>query len=80
MSPLLTTFYQRDSNYIIITQWIPQDDQIILFDHTKKLRERKQITESNVELRREKDNLLLVRKKSPGRSRSRSKSRSWMFT
>lgn len=71
---------ERDSNYIVIKQWIPEGDQTLLFDHTKKLRERKLITDSTVELRREKDNLLLVRKKSPGRSRSRSKSRSWMFT
>lgn len=71
---------ERDSNYIVIKQWIPEGDQIILFDHTKKLREKKMITDSTVELKRERDNLLLVRKKSPGRSRSRSKSRSWMFT
>lgn len=72
--------YQRDSNYIVIKQWIPEGDQIILFEHTKKLKERKMITDSTVELRREKDNLLLVRKKSPARSRSRSKSRSWILS
>lgn len=75
-----TSLYQRDTNYIIIKQWIPEGDQVVLFEHTKKLRERKMITDSTMELRREKDNLLLVRKKSPGRSRSRSKSRSWMLT
>ncbi|KAM0794610.1 hypothetical protein BDR22DRAFT_682712 [Usnea florida] len=68
----------RDTNYIIIKQWIPEGDQLILFEHTKKLKEKKLITD--VSLVREKDNLLLVRRKSPGRSRSRSKSRSWMFT
>ena len=73
-------YYQRDSNYIVIKQWIPEGDQIILFEHTKKLKERKMITDSTVELRREKDNLLLVRKKSPARSRSRSKSRSWILS
>ena len=76
----LTILYQRDSNYIVIKQWIPEADQLILFDHSKKLRERKMITDTTVELRREKDNLLLVRKKSPGRSRSRSKSRTWLLT
>ena len=80
MTLLLTILNQRDSNYIIIKQWIPEGDQLLLFEHTKKLRERKRIADSTVELRRERDNLLLVRKKSPGRSRSRSKSRSWMFT
>ena len=72
--------HQLDSNFIVIKQWINEDDRNFLFDHTKRLRERKMITDSTVELRREKDNLLLVRKKSPGRSRSRSKSRSPIFT
>ena len=74
------TLYQHDGDYIVIKQWIPEGDQIILFDHTKKLKEKKMITDSTIELRRERDNLLLVRKKSPARSRSRSKSRSWIFT
>lgn len=78
---MLTTLFQHDSNYIVIKQWIPEHDQIILFDHTKKQKERKMITDSNtVEVRRERDNLLLVRKKSPARSRSRSKSRPWILT
>ncbi|CAD6566185.1 MAG: hypothetical protein ASARMPRED_008581 [Alectoria sarmentosa] len=50
---------ERDSNYIVIKQWIPEQDQIVLFDHTKKLRERKLITDSTVELKRERDTLLL---------------------
>lgn len=70
----------RDSNYIVIRKWIPEAEQIILFDHTKKQREKKMIADTTVELRRERDNLLMVRRKSPGRSRSRSKSRSWFFT
>ena len=74
------TLYQHDGNYIVIKQWIPEGDQIILFDHTKKLKEKKMITDSPIELRRERDKLLLVRKKSPARSRSRSKSRSWILT
>ena len=80
MSLSLTILFQRDSNYIVIKQWIPENGQTILFDHTKKLREKKMITDSAVELRRDRDNLLLVRRKSPGRSRSRSKSRSWLST
>ncbi len=69
---------QRDSNYIIIKRWIPEHDQTILFEHTRKHRERKQLTDTTLELKKERDNLLLVRKKSPGRKRSPS--RSWMFT
>ena len=34
-------FNQHDSNYMIIKKWIPENEQNILFDHTKKLRSRK---------------------------------------
>jgi hypothetical protein len=69
---------QRDSNYILIQQWIPEHEQTILFEHTRKQRERKQLTDTTIELKKERDKLLLVRQKSPGRKRSPS--RNWMFT
>ena len=65
---------QRDSNYIIIKRWIPKDDQDSLFEHTRKLREGRLLTNSMVETKKERDNLLLVRKKSPSRRRSRGTS------
>ncbi|KAL2043333.1 hypothetical protein N7G274_003639 [Stereocaulon virgatum] len=68
----------RDSNYILIQQWIPEHEQTILFEHTRKQRERKQLTDTTIELKKERDKLLLVRQKSPGRKRSPS--RNWMFT
>lgn len=69
---------QRDPNFIIIKQWIPEADQDILFEHTRKMREGRLLTNSTIELKKERDNLLLVRKKSPARRRSTS--RSWIFT
>ena len=72
---------QRDEDYIIIKRWIPERDQDILFEHTRKLRERKQITDATIEIKKNRDNLMLVRKKSsPSRARSKSRPRSWMFT
>ena len=61
---------QRNLNYIIIKTWLPEDDQIVLFEHTKKLRERRRLhvestTEPAIELRRESDHLCLVRRRSP---------------
>lgn len=69
---------QRDTNYIVIKRWIPEHEQDMLFEHTRKMREGRLLTNTTVELKRERDNLLLVRKKSPVRKRSAS--RSWMFT
>ena len=73
---------QRDATYIIIKQWVPEFEQEILFEHSRKLRERKQLEYSTVELRKEKGKLQLVEKKShsPGRARSKSRGRSWIFT
>ncbi|KAL2059677.1 hypothetical protein ABVK25_000970 [Lepraria finkii] len=68
----------RDLNYILIQQWIPVNDQAILFEHTRKLRERKQLTDTTFELRKERHKLLMVRQKSPGKKRSPV--RNWMFT
>lgn len=77
---MLTDWYQqRDSNYIIIKQWISEDFQEELFDHTRRLREGKLITQTSntlTELKvndRKKDKMYLVRKKSPSR-------RAWIFT
>ncbi|KAL8970662.1 MAG: hypothetical protein Q9183_001410 [Haloplaca sp. 2 TL-2023] len=69
----------RDSNYIVIKRWINENDQDKLFEHTRKLREQRLLTNSApVELKKENGKLKLVREKSPARSRSHS--RSWMFT
>ncbi|KAL8736260.1 MAG: hypothetical protein Q9166_000415 [cf. Caloplaca sp. 2 TL-2023] len=70
----------RDSNYIVIKRWINENDQDKLFEHTRKLREQRLLTNSAVELKKENGKLKLVREKSPHRERSRSHSRSWIFT
>ena len=59
-----------------------------MFEHTRKIREGKLLMDSTIEMKKErdnlllvekkKDNLLLVRKKSP--SRKRSTSRGWIFS
>ena len=68
---------QRDTQYIIIKRWIPEHDQELLFEHTAKLREKKMLEDTTVELRKERGKLKIVEKKG---GRSRSRSRSWMFT
>ena len=66
---------QRDSSYIIIKQWIPEADQDILFEHTRKLRDRKRLVYTTTELKKEREQqLLLVKRKEP---RKRS---SWFMT
>ena len=69
---------QRDSSYIIIKQWIPEADQDILFEHTRKVRETRQLVYTTTELKKEKEQLLLVRKKEP-RKKSPVKT-SWFMT
>lgn len=63
-------------NYIIIKKWIPEHDQDILFEHTRSLREKKQITHTTTELRKEHDQKLLVRKREPSHKKSPVKT-SW---
>ncbi|KAL8763382.1 MAG: hypothetical protein Q9184_000770 [Pyrenodesmia sp. 2 TL-2023] len=70
----------RDSNFIIIKGWINENDQDRLFEHSRKLREQRLITNEKIELKKENGKLKLVREKSPNRQRSRSHSRSWIFT
>jgi hypothetical protein len=68
-----------DGNYLIIKTWISEDLQEELFQHTRRIREGKVLTQTSstlTELRvndRNKDKMYLVRKKSPSR-------RSWIFT
>jgi hypothetical protein len=69
--PFLLTVQQSDGSFILIKQWIPEHQQDILFEHTRKLREVKQITYTTQEIKKERDQLLLVRKKEP-RKRSTS--------
>lgn len=57
----LLTIYRRqdDPNYLIIKQWITTNYQSILFEHTRRLRERNLIADSTaVMLKREKGNLM----------------------
>jgi len=61
----------RDGNYIIIKRWVDKDVQDELFEHTRKIKERKLIAYESPE--KQKDKLYIVRKKSPSR-------KSWMFT
>ena len=71
---------QRDGNYIIIKQWISEDFQEELFEHSRKLRggSTKLIEETSTTLTelkvndRKRDKMYLVRKKTPGKS--------WIFT
>ena len=46
-----------------------------MFEHTKRLRESRLLNNTTVELKKEKDNLLLVRKKPITRSESRQETR-----
>lgn len=71
---------QKDQNYLIIKRWIPEADQDVLFEHSRKLREGRLLINTTVQLKKEREKqLLVVRKKSPGRSRSVNR-RSWIFT
>lgn len=70
---------QRDSNYIIIKQWVSEDFQEELFAHTRRLLEGRLVTQtssSTTELKindKKKDKMYLVRKKGPGH-------RAWILT
>lgn len=71
---------QKDQNYLIIKRWIPEADQDILFEHSRKLREGRLLINTTVQLKKDREKqLLAVRKKSPGRARSLNR-RSWIFT
>lgn len=69
--------YQRDVEYIIIKQWVPEHQQEVLFEHTKTIREGRLLTNATKEIKKERDKLLLVKKKEHRKS---SPARSWMFT
>lgn len=45
----------RNSNYIFIKQWITDENQLTLFEDTKKQRERERIADSAAELMRERE-------------------------
>jgi hypothetical protein len=67
-----TSLYQRDTDYIIIKQWVDDDLQEELFAHTRRVRKVKldgQIS-SPTTGRKFDDRMYLVRKKSPNRERS----------
>jgi hypothetical protein len=73
----LLTCVQTDSEYIVIKQYVDQDLQDKLFEHTRMLKERRMITApverdvvTALKVRdRSKDQMFLIRKKSksPGR-------------
>ncbi|KAI9881026.1 MAG: hypothetical protein M1830_008908 [Pleopsidium flavum] len=67
----------RDTEYILIKQWVPEHDQDALFEHSRKLREGRLLTNTTKELKKERDKLLLVKRKEHRKS---SPGRSWMFT
>ena len=72
------TLYQDNPEKIIIKKWIPEREQEILFEHTRRLRETKQVTFVTSEIKKERDQLKLVRKRDDkGKSPSR---RSWIFS
>ena len=68
---------EEDDDYIIIKKWVNERDQEILFEHTRNLREQKQLTYTTLELRKERDQMLLVRKK---HDRKKSPAKSWFQT
>ncbi|RMZ89306.1 hypothetical protein DV736_g3482, partial [Chaetothyriales sp. CBS 134916] len=86
---------KKNTEYIVIKKYIDEDFQDVLFEHTRilKLKEKKVLTsgyEKDVTVRlkpttgvfKDKDQMYVVREKSksPGRSVSRSRRSSWMFT
>ncbi|KAL8732256.1 MAG: hypothetical protein Q9166_002828 [cf. Caloplaca sp. 2 TL-2023] len=68
---------ERDPNIIIIQRYLNKNDQGILFEHTRKLRESKLRPNVEVELKKDIGKLKLVREKRP--SRERRVDRSWIF-
>lgn len=74
---MLTILYKRDSEYIIIKQWVPEHEQDVLFEHSRRLREGRLLTNTTTELKKERDKLLLVKKKEKRKS---SPGRAWIFT
>lgn len=68
---------QRDPNYIIIKRWIPEPDQEILFEHTRLLKEKNQLAETDYGYGCGRNDMLFVRKRSSGRKDSFT--RPWMF-
>lgn len=72
---------QLDPHYIIIKRWIPEADQEILFEHTRKLRvvrEDRLLPDSAPIIAKQKKerDMVLVRRKSSPKDRQRSRSRS----
>ena len=63
---------------MIIKRWVPEREQDLLFEHTRRSREERVVVDTTTELRREHGKLKLIQKKEP--NRKRSPSRSWMFT
>ncbi|KAL8809301.1 MAG: hypothetical protein Q9200_003535 [Gallowayella weberi] len=53
----------NDSNYILIKRWINKDDQDELFEHTRRLRSSRTLTNPVVELKKESGILKLPRRK-----------------
>ncbi|MCJ1401325.1 hypothetical protein MMC11_004537 [Xylographa trunciseda] len=54
----------RNTDFIIIKQWVPQHDQDILFEHTRKRREKPELTIGK-DLGKHRDQNVLARKKEP---------------
>ncbi|MCJ1360424.1 MAG: hypothetical protein MMC33_010429 [Icmadophila ericetorum] len=65
---------EEDSRYIIIKQWIPEHEQDILFEHTRHLRDNKLLVDTETVLKKDREKLLLVRKK------AKSPARNWFLT
>lgn len=40
---LTRSFHQHDTGYIVIKQWLPEDEQEMLFEHTRLRHERAQL-------------------------------------
>lgn len=71
------SYDEEDEDFIIIKQWVPESLQETLFEHTRKIRERRQITYTTTELRKDRDQLLLIKKKDV---KKKSPARNWFWT
>ncbi|KAI9698915.1 MAG: hypothetical protein M1836_003104 [Candelina mexicana] len=62
-----------DGNYIIIKRWVPEHEQAFLFDHTRKIREERELRMAQAELRKEHERLLQAKKQKDKRKASPAK-------
>lgn len=75
----LLTLSKDNRDHIIIKRWVSEYEQDILFDHTRKLKERKLLQYGRADLKKDAESMLVVRSKSQ-RKKSPIKRTSWFLT